>query len=111
MGTPATPVLSVPCTVHRSLESHAVDSNFTWGCSSTLEWGLASNNRWVPVLHHDNVTRASQQKKVLKQSDLPMHALHSTDNSTDDNIRTGELVIEGATVSWKPPPIQDCPQP
>ena len=40
-----------------------------------------------------------------------MHVLHSTDNSTDNNVQTGELVIEDAMVFWKPPPMQDCPQP
>ena len=102
MGNPATPALHP---THELSESHGANNDYGWGSSSTFGWGLASIPGWGPAPHCDQITRASGQKKFSKQSDPPTHTLHSTEMS----VRTGELVTEGATVFWKPPPLQDHP--
>jgi hypothetical protein len=98
-GNPTLPSCSTPRTLHRD-----VDRDSGWG-SSSFGWGLASNSGWGPMSDYNKAIGSSGQKDCSKSSDPPTRtALHS-------QARMGELIIEGATAFWKPPPVQDCPKP
>lgn len=89
---------------HASESRHDADGAFGWGSSSNFGWGLASNLGRSSASGCDKVINVSGQKNCSKSSD-PL-----TCTAPRSQVGTGELVVEGATAFWKPPPLQDCPK-